>query len=58
MTEKQIQDQIREALQYLPEVFIARTNVGSGWVGRYIDNRATNGTVTVYNPRWFSTGFS
>ena len=54
MTEHQIQDQIRDALQYMPEIFITRTNVGSGWVGKY--NKNYNGTVTIYNPRWFSTG--
>ena len=55
MTEKQIQDQIKDALQFLPEVFITRTNVGSGWVGKYSKNPVSN-TVTIYNPRWFSTG--
>ena len=51
--EKEIQDQIREAFQYLPEVFITRTNVGAGWIGRYF--KRDNG-IYMPNPRWFSTG--
>ncbi len=53
MTEKQIQDQIREAADYFPGVQLFRTNVGSGWIGQYF--KQGNG-IYMPNPRWFSTG--
>ena len=54
MTEKQIQDQIRDVLAFYHDIFITRTNVGSGWIGAY--EKDSNGGVFIPKPRWFSTG--
>ena len=54
MKEKIIQDQIRQALSYEPDINLFRTNVGSGWVGKFLKN--PDGSVTIFRPRWFQSG--
>ena len=53
MTEHEIQNEIREALQYTPGTFW-RVNVVSGFTGPYIRN--SNRTVTITKPSWISSG--
>ena len=53
MTEHEIQNEIREALQYTPGTFW-RVNVVSGFTGPYIRN--SNKTVTITKPSWISSG--
>ena len=53
MTEKQIQDQIRELENYIPGTRIFRANVGGGWQGQYFKK---NNGIFLPSPHWFSTG--
>ena len=53
MTEKQIQDQIRNAADFIPGVQLFRANVGGGWQGRYF--KKFNG-IFLPEPHWFTTG--
>lgn len=53
LSEHDIQDQIRDVLN-LSNTTIWRVNVCSGFVGKYFRN--SNGSVTIQNPRWISSG--
>ena len=53
MNEHDIQNQIRDVLN-LSNVTMWRINVLKGFMGKYFRN--PNGSVTIQNPRWISSG--
>lgn len=52
-TEHKIQNDIRNALDFEPDIHIFRANVASGWFGHW---SKFGNTVRINNPRFLSTG--